>query len=292
MLKGISAAVPADIETVASIHPDPDRFTKSTGVYQRHVSKGQTTGDLCYAASRQLMDSLLWDDVDILVMITQTPDYIIPSTGQVIKKRLGLNENCIVLDLNMGCAGWVYGMYIIERLVKYRGLLLVGDTLTRICDKNDMSTYPLFGDAGTATAVEKGMNHTFHLGSDWSDAINIKRGMKEPGASPYFNMDGSKVFMFAINKATECIKKFTNNIESYYLHQANMLVIQAIEKRFGITTYHSISEYGNTSIASLPLTMNLHPPKGVTFACGFGSGLSWGATVFKGDIVTPKIQMI
>ena len=291
MIAGISAAVPSKIETIRDIHPDPERFSAATGVYQRHVSTGQTTVDLCTAAARQIMDALNWTDVHLLVTVTHTPDYYVPSPGHEIKRRLGLSNECIVLDLNAGCAGWVYGMYVMQNLNRGRGLLLVGDTMTRICDKNDISTYPLFGDAGTATAVEGCRPMLFHLGSYGSDAIRVQKGLKEPEGSPYFHMNGPHVFNFAVKAVTECLNNLPTS-NHYYLHQSNMMIIQHIEKRTGIKTTNSILEYGNTSAASIPLTMNLYPPTGVSFACGYGSGLSWGAVRMNEYFMTPKIQVI
>ena len=101
-----------------------------------------------------------WDklDIEILLFISQTPDYILPVTSAILQDRLGLSKNCIAFDVPLGCSGYVYGMSIITSMMKStglnKGILLVGDTISKMVSKTDKSTLPLFGDGGSATAFQ------------------------------------------------------------------------------------------------------------------------------------------
>lgn len=98
------------------------------------------------------------DSIDAVVFVTQTPDYIVPATSPIIQDKLGLSKECYTLDISLGCSGWVYAMSVLSSLLQNgtmkRGLLLAGDTPVKFCSKVTRCTYPLFGDAGTVTALE------------------------------------------------------------------------------------------------------------------------------------------
>src|SRR5690606_10788862 len=137
------------------------KINKTTGVLTRHIApESVCASDLCEAAARQLMQDLNWiaESVGLVVFVSQTPDYRLPATACVLQGKLGISKQCAALDINLGCSGYVYGLWIIAQLLTsgsfQRGLLLVGDTITRSVSPEDRSTAPLFGDAGTATALE------------------------------------------------------------------------------------------------------------------------------------------
>jgi 3-oxoacyl-[acyl-carrier-protein] synthase-3 len=173
-VKGISACVPRQIdENSSSPLFDKESFRKfveSTGIERKRKAPDNVcTSDLCIQAAEKLISDLNWnkDDISALVFVTQTPDYILPATSPLIQQRLGLGKDCYTLDISLGCSGWVYGMSVIAGLlqnaisdcksIKWGGvkaLLLVGDTILKINSETDKSTRPLFGDAGTATALE------------------------------------------------------------------------------------------------------------------------------------------
>jgi 3-oxoacyl-[acyl-carrier-protein] synthase-3 len=148
---------------------------------------GLCASDLCVDAAQRLLKSLEWstDSVDCLVFVTQTPDYLLPATSCIIQDRLGLKPNCYALDISLGCSGWVYGLSVVAALMESgvfkRALLLAGDTTSVTKSPQDRSTFPLFGDAGTATAIEYRENSgtmAFDFGTDGSgyEAIMIKDG--------------------------------------------------------------------------------------------------------------------
>lgn len=323
-IKGVAACVPSKIEENKDITniPDLEKLIKTTGVERRHVVKTETcTSDLCFKAAEKLIEELNWDknDIEGLVFVSQTPDYILPATSPLLQDRLGLSKDCFTLDISLGCSGYIHGLSTLAGYMQTGGikkaLLLVGDTSTKGCSADDKSTYPLFGDAGTATALEYNEQEEgflFHLASDGSGykAIIINDGGYR---SPYNHtsldmqhiedgisrnnlqlvLDGMDVFSFGISKAPETvnslISKFGINkerIDYFFFHQANLMMNDRIRKKLQLTedkVPYSLKNFGNTSSASIPLTMVTETAAGLKngenqiIACGFGVGLSWGS---------------
>ena len=157
-IKGISACVPKSIEenissSIFDNEQDASKFIDTVGVERKRIAdKTTTASDLCFNAAERLISALQWNrgDIDCLIFVTQTPDYILPATSCVLQDRLGLNKECYTLDISLGCSGWVYGMSVITNLLSSgcfnKGLLLCGDTISKIISKQDKSSYPLFGD--------------------------------------------------------------------------------------------------------------------------------------------------
>lgn len=339
-IKGISACVPKNIVDNASDYPQKwtgyESFVSATGIAKHRNSPDNIcSSDLCLSATEQLIAELAWDkkEIEALVFVSQTPDYYnVPATSCLLQERLGLSSNCYTLDISLGCSGWVYAMSVISSLLQSgsikKGLLLAGDTPTKFCSTSDKSTFPLFGDAGTATALEFSDGAEpirFALQTDGSGykAIIIKAGgyrvpisneslvMKDHGEGKTrcdlnVEMDGEDVFMFGISKAPKVIKSLAeqyaidlNSIDLFTFHQANLFMNEKIRNKLKIDASkvpYSIKEYGNTSCASIPLTLvarcakQLKEGKVQHVACGFGVGLSWGAVNFITDtIVVPNI---
>lgn len=189
-IRGVSACVPPLIERNRDSFSSPgeEKLIASIGVEEKRVADAQTcTSDLCFTAAERLLAELGWerDGIEILIFVSQTPDYILPATACVLQDRLGLPKECYAADLSLGCSGWVYGLSAIASIMSTgkmkKGLLLVGDTTTKLGSAKDKTYRPLFGDAGTATALAcsldtRGM--TFHTATDGSgkDAIIIPDG--------------------------------------------------------------------------------------------------------------------
>lgn len=328
--KGLSACVPKTTMENSAFpgfsSGEADKFIASTGVERRRVSdKATCTSDLCYHAAEKLMNDLEWkkEDIDCLIFVSQTPDYLLPATSNILQARLGLNEEVFALDISSGCSGWVYGLQVMASLLSHghykKGLLLAGDTISKCCSPEDRSTYPLFGDAGSATAVEfeKGSaGFKFHSASDGTgyQAIIIPDGAyrnpasydsfivreSEPGIrrNPlHIVLDGMNVFSFGISKAPESIHKLTGHfgisleeVDYLVLHQANLFLNEKIRKKVKFPTDklpYSLRNFGNTSSATIPLTMvteigeKLTSGKYNILACGFGVGLAWGSVHFE-----------
>lgn len=340
-IEGLAACVPSyreDNKTLSLLGSaeEAGRFIETTGIEFRHMVKetGLCSSDLCYEAAEKLISELKWqkEEVDCLIFVSQTPDYILPATACILQQRLGLSMDCYAMDISLGCSGWVYGLSAISSLLSSgsmkKGLLLVGDTTTVTKSARDKSTYPLFGDAGTATALvfEQGAEGIrFHLGTDGkgAEAIMIPDG----GFRNFYNdksteyvevepgifrnrlqsvLDGPSVFTFGITKGPKSVKalieKFgldTEEIDYFVFHQANLIMNEMIRKKLKIEPEkvpYSLKEYGNTSSSSIPLTIvsQLSKPlklgRKKIITCAFGVGLSWASAMFEtNDLICPQV---
>jgi 3-oxoacyl-[acyl-carrier-protein] synthase-3 len=330
-LKGVAACVPKTTLENSSFPffsgDEAKKFIASTGVERKRIADdGICTSDLCFHAAEQLIKDLNWEKsgIDCIVFVTQTPDYYLPASSCILQHRLGLSNEVMAIDISSGCSGWVNGLNVLASILSAgnhkRGLLLVGDTSLKFCSKYDKSTYPLFGDAGSATAVEytKGEEgFKFHLGTDGSkfETIIIPDGgyrnmvtLDSFGASASGKemeknrtkifLDGMNVFSFGILKAPESVNLLLSrfnldkeSIDLFVFHQANMFLNEMIRNKLNLDkdkVPYTLKDFGNTSSASIPLTIavnctNLAHSRARIVACGFGVGLSWGSVCFETD---------
>lgn len=302
------------------------QFSKTTGVVERRVAiEEQTASDLAYVAAERLLSGKRIDrkDIGICIFVTQTPDYRMPATACVLHKRLGLPKDCMAFDVNLGCSGYVYGMQIISALMqridtKY-GLLLVGDTLNKQIDPLDASAVMLFGDSGSATLLEKGnslspIRTAYRTDGKGFKAIIIPAGAYRNRMASHDRrkwddgnersnydlcMNGVDVFSFTITEVPALINEFMNAnqidreaVDCYAFHQANCYILKQLVKKAKLAegkVHISMDRYGNTSVASIPLTLcdcyggcSDGEAKKI-FSCGFGIGLSWGIAAFEVD---------
>lgn len=327
---GVSSAVPQRVESnlgaqsSEGVAYDAADFIVTTGVKERRNDSDIHTSDLCAAAAERLIADLNWEksEIEALILVTQTGDYILPATSCILQDRIGLGRDCYCADLGLGCSGWVYGLSYIASLMQTgnikKALLLVGDT-GLYSPADDL----LFGSAGTATALEfseKADSMFFNMGTDGSgyDAIIIPHGgAKHPFCeeslvvneidghcynSIQSQMKGMDVFSFGITTAPKAIKNLAKqydfaveDADYLVLHQANKKMNDMIVRKLKFTPETaplSLDEFGNTSCASIPLTLTtrlseqLRSGKVSIMACGFGVGLSWGAVFFKTDNIT------
>lgn len=341
---GLGACVPENIVDNRKLElignsEDINNFIETTGIAQRHtIGKEKIcASDLCFEAAERLISDLNWNkkEIDCLIFVSQTPDYILPATSCILQNRLGLSTECFALDISLGCSGWVYGLATISQLLASgnfkKGLLLNGDTVTVTKSNRDKSTSPLFGDAGTATALEfddSAAPMYFHTATDGSGykSIMIEDGgfrnffspksleIKEYEKGIFRNnlqshLNGPDVFIFGITKAPKSINSLIDyfdldkkDIDYLLLHQANLLMNNKIRKKVGIDedkVPYSLDEFGNTASASIPLTLvsrlqdKVVSSKQRFLACGFGVGLSWGSVYFETNGITcPSIIKI
>lgn len=335
-IKGISACVPKITEKISDIYiwEGAEEFVRNTGIQERRISSHETTSaDLCYEAANKLIEELNWnrEEIQALVFVSQTPDFILPTTACLLQNRLGLNIECFTLDISLGCSGWVYALSVIASLMQTgqikKALLLAGDTILKYCSPKDKSTFPLFGDAGTATALEfkddiGKSQFSFNFNSDGSGENVIKindGGCRNPISPDSFTyekkaeniyrrkidliLEGMDVFSFGISKVpksiTELCDHFHINLEEtdvITLHQANKMMNERIRKKLKLPedkVPYSLDFFANTSCASIPLTLvvkeraRLQTEKLSHICCGFGVGLSWASVYFT----TEKIKV-
>ncbi|MEW5977964.1 MAG: ketoacyl-ACP synthase III [Acidobacteriota bacterium] len=289
------------------------KITALAGIKSRRIVDSETcTSDLCQAAAERLLTALQWEpsSVDCLILVTQTADYVMPPSSCFLQDRLGLSESCATLDIALGCSAYVYGIWVAHSLLAAGGckrvLLLAGDTPSKYVNPKDRTTALLFGDAGTATALESVPGtkvppaHYLLMtdGKGWNHLIVPGGGFRErfPGERTKFcvSMDGAQVFDFTRNRVPTLIEDMlafsqqtVTDYDSFVFHQANEYLIKFIASKSGIPMDRvplHLDQYGNTSAASIPLTLALAGPRprpdarySRVMLLGFGVGLSWGA---------------
>lgn len=313
VVQGISSCVPENFEDNMDYvsllgERKVKKQIKLTGIRKRHTSvKFQAPSDLAEFAAEKLISELGWskDEIGVLILVTQGQDYIIPSTSIRMQERLGLPKECIAFDINLGCSAFNYGVHtaatILSNSTDYKkGLCLIADVVGSLdaahsFNKESISFGMLSGSAASAVALEKeiGASMIFYGSCDGSnyDAI-IKTSFWRPTM-----MKGNVVFDFAINDVTQYIIDFKRNnslseddIDFYVFHQAQKLMLDSVVSTCDLPpekVLYSLEEYGNTSGASVPLTVNANAEllkkkdKVHLLLCGFGVGLSCGITYLE-----------
>jgi len=296
------------------------KIIQSTGVISRPVvNDTQCTSDLVYHSAENLIKqtSIDPDQIGVLILVTQTPDYILPATSCIIHNRLKLCNDTIVFDINLGCSGYIYGLYVASTLLmssdKPYALLLAGDTISKYAGTEDASTRFIFGDAGTATLLEKNeiadtMFFSFGTdGSGWQNLIIPAGGSRNKGnkennkitidsdgnkrTAENLYMDGMEIFNFTISTVVPHIQEIMDKCgfpDTVVFHQANRYMLEFMRKSLKIPKdrfLYSLEKYGNTSSASIPLTLCSElKQKGAvnkTLLSGFGVGYSWGSVMLN-----------
>ncbi|MDE6433378.1 MAG: ketoacyl-ACP synthase III [Lachnospiraceae bacterium] len=283
------------------------RHVKLTGIERRRVIWGeQKTSDLAIEAVRQLLDETGWsaDSIDILILVTQSQDMFLPATAMFVHKAFHFKKEMTVFDINLGCSGYTTGIQTIANLLQNTGdraILLAGD----LCKYNPewkqngeweehISDWLLFGSAISATAIEKSDAPKIY-GMQYVNAEGCMDISKAFGQLP--RMKGDAVFSFAINDVVDSIQKFMSDIhitdediDYYVFHQAQKMILDNMKDIMNIPDEKmlvSYKDYGNTSSASIPLTMCINQDKFVDGArvlmCGFGVGLAWSAVYMSID---------
>lgn len=321
-VKAISACVPkksvpnTDLKDLLG-EEEVKKTIESVGIKERRFADDNTTAaDLCQKAAEKLFadNGIDRQSIDVLLFMSQLPDYRIPATAPILQKRLGLPKTTACMDLSLACSGYVYALSTAMAYASMEGinrvLLLDGETMTKLVNPKDKVDAPLYGDAGTATLVEKcdGATATFVLYSDGAgeDAVKIKGGAgrypttkeslvehtnKEGNTYNDLQifMDGMDVFNFVLRCVPKSIKEIAkidnielNDVSYLLLHQANKFMTDFIVKRLKYPLErvpYSLDQFGNTSSASIPLTVSseLFQKDGVkdVVMSGFGAGLSW-----------------
>ena len=334
-VKGISACVPPIVEENKDIPfyspEEAGKVIESTGVERKYIvgDSGLTASDLCLKACEKLIEDLGWerDSIDLICNVTQTSDYTNHPNVFVLHEKLGLKKDCMSLDLYHGCPGWVVGLSTVASLISLgslkRALLLDGDNITSVQYAQDRESRPLFGDAGTATALEfdeQAVPLLFQTGTNSEDGVALIHktgGMRQPHTLESYKqelgmlsgelstegvddlMDGMSVFSFGISTPPKSIKQLCehfnisiDDVDKLVLHQANMFMVKKIAKKLKISDEKvpsCLKNYGNTTSTSIPLTIvtqcaiDYSTKKQKTLACAFGTGLAWATVYFESE---------
>jgi 3-oxoacyl-[acyl-carrier-protein] synthase-3 len=325
-IKALSACVPSEVvynKDLGYLIPEEEieKTINNIGIEQRRIAPDHVTAsDLCYKAAQRLMadNDIDPQSIDVLLFMSQTADYRIPATSCLLQHRLGLPRETMCFDISLGCSGYLFALSTAFAYASMEGinrvLLLDGETFSKIVNRRDKVDWPLYGDAGTATLIEKGDfgQATFMLNTDGSgeDMLKIHAGMRNPITADScvereredgnirtdleVFMDGMDVFNFAISKVPKSIKqllaaveKTVDDVDYLVFHQANRFMMDFFVKKLKTDPArvpYCINKYGNTSSASIPLTIaselcgRLDGDHNVVLSA-FGAGLSWGSAI-------------
>jgi 3-oxoacyl-[acyl-carrier-protein] synthase-3 len=330
---GLATCVPKRVyhnidDAPPKLRSERERLARNIGIYTRRLCPAwQTFSDLAFDATEKLLTELQWNkaDVDALIVVTQSPDYLIPATAIILQDRLQLQQTTIAYDVNLGCSGYPFGMHLLGSMIAAgaikKGLVLVGD---RSANEKD----PLFSDAGTATALEFDANAPpmyFDLNSDGSgyQAIILPVGGHRSPAqlSDFIDyrdeggftrrgtdliLDGPAVLSFSTQRVPPAVEKMLgeaglgkDDIDYFVFHQANRMINETIRKKLKLPEEKvpsTLRDFGNTSGASLPVTMtarlheSLAQGKKRLLLSGFGIGLSWGTCIL--DVENAKFPAL
>ncbi len=306
----------ADLEKL--VDTNDQWIVERTGIRERHIAAPeQATSDLALEAARRALEMAKVDaaDLDLIVMGTVTPDYPWPSTAALLQGRLG-NKKAFAFDVSAACAGSLYALSIADRYVASgavkRALVIGADVLTRIVDWKDRNTCILFGDAAGAMVLvptdddRRGVQ-SIHLhadGSAWHMLHQPGPGSRNPISAEmvakgthHLSMNGREVYKFAVRaledvcRASLAANKLTpSDVTWVCAHQANKRILDATLERLEIPAekcWMNLEKYGNTSSASLPMTLDEAnragwlKPGDIVLTTSIGAGMAWGAGLIR-----------
>lgn len=289
------------------------KFTEEkVGIKERRIAKSnELTSDMAVSAAELLFknNNINKNDIDLLVVCTQNPDYRLPTTACIVQDKLGLKKDIIAFDVNLGCSGFVYSLPIVGNFVKTgmakNALLILSDEYSKIIDYKDKNTASIFGDAASAVLLkpcEDGFGVIdVSLGTDGSGApalIAYNTGIaKDETKRPYVFMDGLEIFKFAVKVIPPNLRELLsrNNLEPTalkyaFFHQANKYIIKEVQKRLKLHDEQVIIDMenvGNTIQSTMPIALKnvmnkylLSKGDLISFS-GYGVGLSWGSVLYK-----------
>lgn len=335
-MAGVAAAVPEPVVHTTDFDfftpEEAEVFNNTVGIRQRHIAPDtMCASDMCQAAGEKLLEELGWekDSVDALIFESVTGDYRTPPTSCLLQYRMGLSEDCFCMDIPMGCCGCMYALTVGGNLLttgqSKRALLLIGDTALRMGSMKDKSRVPLFGDCGTAIALEYDPTASdiivdFHTyGKGYEALMTPHGGFRHPATPESFEyedfgngivrapihtlINGMNVFSFAISRPPKSVEQFMadykidreNDIDYFLIHQANKMIVDRIVKKLKLPlekTPYNLEEFGNLGGASIPSLMvtriadKLRTGELTLLGSSFGLGLSWGTMLLK---TTPMV---
>lgn len=333
-LRGVTGTVPNNAVKTADFDiftkEEAEIFDNTVGIKNRYIGPDDLcASDLCFDAAERLIAGLGWrkETIDVLLFASVTGDYKTPPTAGILQHRLGLPISTFVLDIPMGCCGSVYAINVAGNLLSAgtvkRALLLVGDTALRMGSKKDKSRVPLFGDCGTAMALEydpsaEDIIIDFNtLGEKYQALMTPHGGFRHPiTEESYIEKDfgngiirapkdtlinGMDVLSFAISRPPISIKNLmdkyqlnTENVDFFLIHQANKLIVDRIVKKLKLPLEkvpYDLQEFGNLGGASIPMLMTYNlaeelENRPLTLLCSsFGLGLTWGTMILKTTLI-------
>lgn len=330
-VKGVTGTVPNHPVKSADLpfftEEEADIFDTTVGIKNRYIaSEDVCASDLCFDAAERLITSLGWEkeSIDVLLFASVTGDYKTPPTSAILQDRLGLPTTTFVLDVPMGCCGCMYCINVAGNMLSAgtakRAIVLVGDTAMRMGNPKDKSRGPLFGDSGTALALEYDTTaediiidfNTLGAGyqalmtphGGYRHLVTLESFVEEDFGNGIIRapkdalINGMDVFSFAITRPPISVKKMLeqqgldkdNDIDFFLIHQANKLIVDRLVKKLKLPIEkvpYNLQEFGNLGGASILMLMTSEigeqlSSKPLTLLCSsFGLGLTWGTMVLR-----------
>ena len=276
-----------------------------TGIKTRHLVEEELTSDLAYGAAKMAIEKagISVDEIDSIVVATVTPDNTTPSLAAKVANKLNAKSGTVTYDISAACSGFVYGLTQADNMIRLgqikTALVIGSESLSKIVDWTDRSTCVLFGDGAGAVLLEntacdvkeKGLGSVI-LGSDGTGG-----GALYINQFRHIEMNGRTVYNFAVRTITETITALMekeslqiDDVDLIVCHQANSRILEAAASRLNLNpekVVNNIEQYGNTSAASIPITLADLSAQGrlrdgmVIIMAGFGAGLTWGGCVIR-----------
>ncbi len=285
-----------------------------TGICSRHISENETTSDLAFQAAQMALKTaaITAEDLDMIIVATVTPDNTTPSVAAKISGRLGTRSGTICTDISAACSGFVYALTMADNMVRLgqikTALVIGAECLSKVVDWTDRNTCVLFGDgagaviirakAGEGTAADTGVLAT-KLYADGSHYDNLKTsgGVSTTQTAGFISMDGKEVFKYAVNSLTQAAESVMEqagvtsaDVDFVIPHQANIRIIEGVEKKLGLDDSKmivSVDHHGNTSAASIPLALSENYASGrikkgdLVVLTAMGAGFTWGGAIVR-----------
>ena len=318
-ITGWGMSVPEKVLTNADLEKMVDTsdewIVSRSGIRERHIAgEGETTSALSVKAARAAMEKagIIAADLDLILVATSSPDYLLPPVSSMIQHQLG--AHCGAFTLVAGCTGFVYGLVTAQQYIAsgaYKTILVIGaEIISKFVDWTDRNTCVLFGDGAGAVIVQASTEKTgvlaFELGSDGAGAehLMMNLGVANPPTQAvidnrdhYIRMNGREVFKFATRTLARSVAEVigrsgltTDDIDLLIPHQANERIIEVAAKQLGMPmerVFVNIAKYGNTSAASIPIALCEAMDEGrckegdTLVMVGFGAGLTWASAVVQ-----------
>ena len=313
VIRGIGTYLPektvGNDELIERFEWDREFLEVKLGIHQRHsAAEGEGASDMGVAAAEELFakcPDLKREDVQLLIVCTQNPDYGLPHTSALVQDRLGLPTTTACFDVGLGCSGFVYGLSIVHSMLETlnltNALIVTSDPYSKVIDPADRGTSPLFGDGAAATWISRtgagGQIGLFTFGTDGAGARNL---IVEPDADGVrcLSMNGRAIFEFMLERIpgdlARCAESnglTTDEIDLFLLHQASAHMLGYVTKRMKLDPARvpiRMQDTGNLVSSSIPFLIARLAGQGdlagkTTLLSGFGVGLSWASTVVRFD---------
>lgn len=303
-------------DDLAQIMDTSDEWIQSrTGIKERHVVVEENTSDLCLKTAEKLLgeSGCQPENLDFIIVATMTPDFATPAVACQVQGQLGAT-NAMAFDISAACSGFVYALALGEKLIRggaQAGIVIGGETLSKVVDWQDRSTAVLFGDGAGGVLLEADSEpHLLaeRLQADGSRGLSLTSSYrqntspfytKEETGNPYLTMIGRDIFDFAVRDVPANIRQLLTetdmelaDVDYFLLHQANGRMIDKIARKLKVPReqfFTNMGKYGNTSAASIPILLDESVKSGkltlgsnqTVVLTGFGGGLTWGSVLYK-----------